>query len=113
MEAFEKLAKYLVAEMPVAKLQERLGGKRYDGIVCGGSCGEVDGLFCGGSCRPKSGALDVIDPEGRLGLTAKDFTKIRNDLPKLRQAVLDQLETHLHQLRLSAKRRTTRRGGGD
>lgn len=105
MEAFEKLAKQLIAEMPVAKLQEQLGGgERFDGLVCGGSCGgPVDGLLCGSGCRPKIGAPDVIDPEGRSGLTASDLAQIRNDLPQLRKAVMDQLRTHIHQLRPGAR----------
>lgn len=105
MKAFGTLAKYLIAEMPVAKLQEQLGGgERYDGALCGGNCGgPVDGMLCGGGCRPKIGAPDVIDPEGRLGLTAQDLTAIRNDMPQLRKAVLDQLRTHLHQISPGAR----------
>ncbi|NWG26766.1 MAG: hypothetical protein HXY30_20500 [Pseudorhodoplanes sp.] len=105
MEAFGNLAKYLIAEMPVAKLQEQLGGgERFDGALCGGSCGgPIDGLLCGAGCRPKSGAPDVIDPEGRLGLTAKDLAAIRSDMPQLRKAVLYQLRTHIHQLKPGAR----------
>ena len=105
MEAFGKLAQQLIAEMPVAKLQEQLGGgKRFDGGLCGGNCGgPIDGMLCGLGCRPKSGAPDVIDPEGRSGLTAQDLAAIRNDMPQLRKAVLDQLRTHLHQISPGAR----------
>jgi len=104
MPPFQKLAKHMVVEMPVAKLQAIL--KLQPGLVqsssggfCGKGCPGVEGKACGLDCRPKASATDVIDREGRLGLTAKDLTAIRKDLPKLRQAVARQVEVHLGRLR--------------
>ena len=104
MAAFQKLAEHLVAEMPVTKLQEVLASQskihgNYDGIVCGGGCGNPDGGICGCKCKPQVRAQYVIDPTGHLGLTTKDITEIHNNLPKLRQAVVHQVEAHLSQLR--------------
>jgi len=102
MAALERFASYLVAEMPVDRLQTQLGDaetERFEGLVCGGGCLGGNGALCGGSCGPRAGASDVFDPEGKLGLTAMDLQEIRNSLPKLRKEVLNQLEAHLQQLR--------------
>ena len=104
MPPFQKLAKHLVTEIPVAKLQASL--KLQPGLIqassggfCGKGCTGVEGKVCGLDCKPKASATDVIDREGRLGLTAKDLTDIRKDFPKLRQAVARQIEVHLNKLR--------------
>ena len=107
MAAFQKLAEHLVAEMPVTKLQEVLASQSRihpdTGMVCGGGCGPTGGSntggLCGLSCKPQVRAQYVIDPTGHLGLTTKDITEIHNNLPKLRQAVVQQVEAHLSQLR--------------
>lgn len=104
MAALESFARQLIAEMPVARLQMQLGGpdtRGFEGLVCGGGCLGGNGALCGFNCEPRADVPDVIDPEGKLGLTAQDLANIRNDLPKLRQAVADQLQTHLQQLRSS------------
>jgi len=110
MPPFQKLAKHLVTEIPVAQLQVILRRPPredslppYSGTLCGGGCGArpgLNGTLCGLGCTPKAAsAPGVIDREGRLGLTAKDLTDIRKDFPKLRQAVARQLEAHLGKLR--------------
>lgn len=105
MPAFQNLATHLVAEIPVARLQlllKREPGNQlasFEGVLCGGGCSGKDGAFCGSGCRPQQGAPDVIDRDGQLGLTAKDLSDIRNDLPALRRAVVEQVDWHLARLR--------------
>jgi hypothetical protein len=105
MEAFEKLARNLVTEVPVAKLQAILERKNEGvvrtGVVCGGGCPTSGhtGALCGWNCKPKFGAPDVIDLQGDSGVTAYDLTEVRADLPKLRRAVVHQLEVYLNQFK--------------
>jgi hypothetical protein len=58
---------------------------------------------CGLRCNPtlpdeKGRPPYVIDPEGRLGLTDKDIADIRNDMPKLRDALAHEIEASLKRL---------------
>ncbi|NWG26767.1 MAG: hypothetical protein HXY30_20505 [Pseudorhodoplanes sp.] len=107
MGAFEKLSRILVTEVPVGKVQtilERRGdGIDRSGSLCGGGCNggdsPVNGLLCGLGCRPKFAAADVIDPQGDFGVTPEDLIEVRADLPKLRQAVVQQLEVYLNQFK--------------
>lgn len=111
MSALDRLATHLVAEVPVATLQELLRRPPHEipiagGGFCGGRCrpdgtGFVNGLLCGFGCRPAliAGAPSVVDPDGTLGLTAEDLTGIRNDLPVLRQAVIYEIEANLKALK--------------
>lgn len=110
MSAFHTLATHLVAEVPIASLQDRLGELTNDipmasGGFCGGGCrpfdGPINGVFCGFSCRPTliAGAQGVVDQDGSLGFTAEDLASVRKDLPKLRQAIIYQIEANLAALR--------------
>lgn len=103
MSTFARLADHLVAEVPIGRLQRLFGDIPVAGTgggnVCGLGCNPGTGALCGFSCRPPAAARDVIDPDGRLGLTAKDLDDIRRDLPKLRLAVVDQVESHLGHIR--------------
>src|SRR5262245_5482666 len=108
MPAFEKLADHLVAEVPITKLQSLFGqgltpvaGGSFPpgGSICGLGCNPGAGALCGFGCNPPLAAQDVIDPDGHLGITEKDLADIRSDLPKLRQAVISQLEAQLGELR--------------
>lgn len=107
MSALEKLATHLVAEVPVARLQEIFvhelkDGPASRGMICGGGCsptdGAVNGFLCGFNCgaapRPR-----MIDPEGVLGLTSEEVSNLRSDIPSLRHAVAYQIELHLKNLR--------------
>lgn len=110
MSVFNRLATHLVAEVPVTTLQAIL--ERPDdealpasGILCGGGCrpdpGPAHGLLCGFSCRPTviAGAPGIVDPDGALGVTAEDLENVRKSLPRLRRAVVDQIEANLAALR--------------
>ena len=102
MAPFQKIAKHLVAEVPVAKLQDIFkpqSGDDHQGRGCGGGCDGRNGLVCGLSCRPKAGVPGVIDRNGQLKLSAKDLKDVRDNLPKLREALARQIEVHLDQLR--------------
>jgi hypothetical protein len=104
MAPFQKIAKHLVAEVPVAKLQGLLkdpGSQIADvsGGVCGGGCDGRNGVFCGFNCRAVASAPGVVDRDGQLKLSVKDLKDVRDDLPKLRQAVARQINTHLGRLR--------------
>ena len=105
MSAFDVLSEHLVTEVPIARLQTLLteipvaGVGPSGGAVCGLGCRPGAGMLCGFSCRPHLTAKDVTDPDGRLGLTEKDLTDVRTDLPKLRQAIIYQVESHLGALR--------------
>ena len=108
MAALEKLAEAMVAEIPVTKLGMILKEKQPvnpdDGVICGNGCGDGNGYVCGLRCNPtlpdekKGRPPYVIDPKGRLGLTDKDITDIRNNLPKLRDALAHEIEASLRQL---------------
>lgn len=105
MSAFEKLAGLLIEEVSVSKLQSLFADiptasiGPQGGAVCGAGCRPGAGMLCGLSCRPAAAAQDVVDSDGRLGLTEKDIADIRMDLPKLRQAVVYQVESQLSALR--------------
>jgi hypothetical protein len=105
MSAFEQLAKQLVAEVPITKLQVMLKRdsrvQADDGGFCGNGCPGTSGFVCGLRCPLTRDAVvvGVIDAEGRLGLTAGDLKEIRDDLPKLRRSVFQQIEANLSLLR--------------
>lgn len=110
MSALEKVAAGLVAEVPIGALQELLGPKLDDvpvtgGILCGGGCASINdalnGVLCGFGCKPVliAGAQGVVDSDGVLALTTEDLNALRNDLPKLRGAVVYQIEKHLNALK--------------
>lgn len=104
MPAIEQLATHLVAEVPVTRLQALLRRNpvdepMFDGILCGGNCTGKDGAFCGSGCGPHQAAEGIIDRDGRLGLTAKDLSDIRYDIPALRRAVIGQLDVQLARLK--------------
>src|SRR5690606_4873300 len=100
MSAFQELATHLVAEIPIARLQVLLRRPpepepAFDGLLCGGNCSGKDGAFCGSTCNPQNDAPDMLDREGKLGLSTADLSEIRNDFPRLRQAVVEQVDMHL------------------
>lgn len=108
MSLFEVLAQRLVADVPISRLQGLLGRHPDDptgfGVLCGGGCGSPPGhqvgFACGFGCREAlaANAQDVIDPDGALKLTADDLADVRKDLPKLRNALIYEIETHLREL---------------
>ena len=101
MSSFEKLAKFLVAEVPLSKLQGIFIPTTASlGNFCGTGCPGNSGDHCGFKClEARVDAPDVIDREGLLQFTAKDLDEIRNNLPKLRQATAAQVEAQLNRLR--------------
>ena len=103
MAPFQKIAKHLVAEVPVAKLQGLLKEPSSEiaavaGGVCGGGCDGHSGSWCGLRCKPVAGAPGVVDRDGQLKLSAKDLQDIRANFPKLREAVARQIEFYLDRL---------------
>lgn len=60
-----------------------------NGGVCGGGCAGDEGKVCGLGCDGK--AIDVIDPKGTSELTRKDLEAVKNQLPKLRQHLLEHM----------------------
>ena len=98
-----KLIKYLVEEIPVARFRSILadpkGAASSGGDWCGGDCGHTSGNKCGLKCAVPRGAGDVIDPEGRLGITQAELSQIRAKSPSLRQAVVKELQAQIDRLR--------------
>lgn len=105
MPAFQEMAGLVVAEIPVPRLQlllNRVPGDdpAFDGFLCGGNCAGKDGAFCGSGCNPQGNASDVIDRDGhQLRLTPQGLSDIRYDLPKLRQAIIGQIDLNLARLK--------------
>jgi hypothetical protein len=101
MSAFEKLAQHLVTEVPVTRLQDVIATRAAFGVggICGANCPGA-GDWCGLSCQAaRADAPNVIDRDGLLEFSASDLEDIRNDLPKLRQAIAVQVESQLNLLR--------------
>jgi len=68
------------------------------GLFCGNSC-RVKGAVCGFNCVPLAQATNVIDPEGRLGITEQELADIKQNFPELRRAVAHKVEVELNKLR--------------
>ena len=101
MSAFETLAKHLVTEVPLTRLQDVITARAplSLGGICGANCPGA-GSWCGFSCQEAlAEASNVVDREGLFQLTASDLEEIRNDLPRLRQATAAQVESQLDLLR--------------
>lgn len=106
MSPFQALAAQIVAEIPITRLQGLLQATPHEpdtftvgGGFCGNNCVGNVGSVCGIKCNPPAGAPGVIDRDGELAITVSDLKAIRDDLPQLRQAVLDEFTPHLDRLR--------------
>ena len=103
MASHEKLAGFLVSEVPLATLQGVLNQKPVVEASAGGVCGNgcsVLGMICGFGCTPiVMEAPHLIDREGSLGITKEELAEIQQNFPELRQAVARQVEVELNKLK--------------
>jgi hypothetical protein len=100
------LARLLLEEIPVAHLRRVLDdvsvtapdSELAKGGWCGVGCNSTQGNKCGLKCAASPG-VDVIDPEGRCGITQAELNTLRADLPALRRAVLLELNANVEKLK--------------
>ena len=95
----EKLAKRVIADIPVSQLQQVVSSmsnlpktvSAESGGVCGCSCDGDGGYVCGLGCAKVSRAtVGVVDQAGQLGMTKTELIDIRGKVMGFKDTLLSQ-----------------------